>query len=75
MRPALCLVLALACAAGCAVQPRLMRGDADGAQVEYDGTDLAAATAVARNHCARYERVPRYIDTALNVAAYRCVHP
>jgi hypothetical protein len=74
MRPVLGLVLALACF-GCAPQPRLMRGDADGAQVEYDGTHLAAATAVAKIHCARYERVPRYVDTALNVALYRCIRP
>ena len=68
------IVMAAVCAA-CTTQPRLMHGDAKGAQVEYDGNDLAAATVIAKAHCARFERVPRYLETALDIAWFDCVHP
>ena len=34
--------------------------------------DLAAATAVAQEHCARYDKVPRYLDLAENIAYFAC---
>jgi hypothetical protein len=60
--------------AGCATKPFLTSGDANSAAVGYSG-DLAAATEVAKEHCARYERVPRYLDSEENVAYFACEHP
>ena len=72
---ALCALIFLLAGAGCTPQVHLMHGDAKSAQVEYDGNDLAAATVVAKAHCARFEKVPHYLETALNIAWYDCVHP
>ncbi len=56
---------------GCAEKPFLSAGDANSAQVGY-GHDLTAATEVAREHCARYDRVPRYLDSSENIAFFAC---
>jgi hypothetical protein len=69
----LCLVVAGA-AAGCAEQPYLSGGDANSAAVGYSG-NLAAAAGVAKEHCARYERVPRFLDAEENTAYFACEHP
>jgi hypothetical protein len=69
----LCLVAA-GTAAGCAEKPFLSSGDATSAAVGYS-SDLAAATAVARDHCARYERVPRYLSSQQNIAYFACERP
>lgn len=61
-------------AAGCAEKPFLSAGNANEAQVGYSH-DLAAATEVAREHCARYERVPRFLDSSNNIAYFACEHP
>jgi hypothetical protein len=61
-------------AAGCAAKPFLSAGNANSAQVGYS-IDLAAATEVAREHCARYEKVPRYLDSADNIAFFACEKP
>jgi hypothetical protein len=58
-------------ACGCATQPYLSAGNANSAEVGYSG-DLAAATEVAKQHCARYEKVPRYLDTSENIAFFAC---
>jgi hypothetical protein len=63
-----------AAAAGCAGKPFLSSGDANSAAVGYTG-DLAAATAVAKEHCARYERVPRFLDAQENLAYFHCEPP
>ncbi len=67
---ALCLIVAGA-TLGCAEKPFLSSGDASSAAVGYSG-DLVAATAVARQHCARYERVPRFLDAEENIAYFAC---
>jgi hypothetical protein len=67
---ALCVVLAGA-AGGCTEKPYLSSGDANSAAVGY-GTDLAAATAVASQHCLRYGRVPRFLDAEENIAYFAC---
>jgi hypothetical protein len=55
-------------------KPFLLQGDADTAQVGFSG-DVEAATIVARQHCARYERVPRFVEAGENVAFFECVKP
>lgn len=57
--------------AGCAEKPYLSAGDANNAEVGYSH-DLAAATEVAREHCARYEKVPRYLNSSENIAYFAC---
>jgi hypothetical protein len=66
--------LALEAAAACAEKPYLSAGDAKSAEVGYT-RDLAAATEVAREHCARYEKVPRYLDSSENIAYFACQPP
>jgi hypothetical protein len=58
-------------AAGCTEHPYLSAGDAKSADVGF-GRDLAAATAVAQEHCARYEKVARYLDNSENIAYFAC---
>jgi hypothetical protein len=59
---------------GCTEKPFLSSGDATSAAVGYGG-DLADATAVARQHCAKYERVPRFLDAEENIAYFSCESP
>jgi hypothetical protein len=68
------LVPIAAIAAGCAGKPFLSAGNANSAEVGYS-TDLAAATEVAKEHCARYEKVPRYLDSSDNIAFFACEKP
>jgi len=58
---------------GCAEKPFLSAGDAKSAEVGY-GRDLTAATEVAKEHCARYDRVPRFLDSSENIAYFACEH-
>jgi hypothetical protein len=58
---------------GCTERPFLSAGDANSAEVGYS-RDLAAATEVAKEHCARYEKVPRYLDSSENIAYFACEH-
>ena len=60
--------------AACAPTPLLLHGDAKSAKIAYTG-DLAAATAVAARHCARYERVPRFQMADMDTAYFACVKP
>ena len=55
-------------------KPFLLQGDGNSAQVGYSG-DIDAATLVARQHCARYERVPRFLEAQEDVAFFDCVRP
>jgi hypothetical protein len=71
----LCVILAGGAAAGCAGKPYLSSGDANSAAVGYSGNDPAVATAVAKDACARYERVPRFLNAQENVAYFACEHP
>jgi hypothetical protein len=68
-----CAALAAA-VVGCAEKPFLSGGNADRAEVGYT-SDLAAATEVAREHCARYEKVPRYLESNENIAYFACEKP
>ena len=71
----LCVILAGWVAAGCAGKPYLTSGDANSAAVGYSGNDPAVATAVAKDACARYERVPRFLNAQENVAYFACEPP
>jgi hypothetical protein len=55
-------------------KPFLLQGDANSAQVGYSG-EIEGATLVARQHCAQYERVPRFLEAQENVAFFDCVRP
>jgi hypothetical protein len=66
--------MAIALAGGCVEKPFLSAGNANSAEVGYT-RDLAAATEVAREHCARYEKVPRYLDSSENIAYFACEKP
>lgn len=52
----------------------LVTGDAKSADIAYRG-DLAKATAIAKRHCARFERVPRLLGTTIGTAYFNCVRP
>jgi hypothetical protein len=68
------LLLGMLGSACAAPKPFLLQGDANSAQVGYSG-DIGAATLVARQHCAQYERVPRFLEAQENVAFFDCVRP
>jgi hypothetical protein len=68
-------IVIVSLAAGCTgPKPFLLDGNADSAQVGYGG-DAESATAVAKQHCAQYERVPRFLEAQENVAFFDCVRP
>ena len=56
----------------CAAKPFVLEGDANQAGVAYAG-DLESATAVAKRHCAPFERVPRFREIQEDVAYFDCV--
>ena len=58
----------------CAVKPFVLEGDANYAGVAYAG-DMESATAVAKRHCAPFERVPRFREIQESVAYFDCVRP
>jgi len=70
-----CLILVGGAAAGCGGHPYLSSGDANSAAVGYNGNDPAVAIAVAKDACARYERVPRFLNAQESVAYFACEHP
>lgn len=51
-----------------------MQGNANGVLINYVG-DIANTLPIARQHCARYERVPVLHDAKENRAIYFCVRP
>lgn len=55
-------------------KPFLIQGDASSAEVGYSG-NVESAPAVAKQHCAQYERVPRFLEAQENVAFFDCVRP
>jgi hypothetical protein len=74
-RSARLFVLALgALGGGCTLahQDVAMQGNADGVIINYFG-DIAETLPLARQHCARYERVPVLHQTQDNNAIYFCV--
>jgi hypothetical protein len=58
----------------CAPKPFVLEGNANYAGVAYGG-DIASATAVAKRHCAPFERVPRFREIQEDVAYFDCVRP
>ncbi|HEV2100650.1 MAG TPA: hypothetical protein VGR45_17225 [Stellaceae bacterium] len=67
-----CMIVAGGAVGGCPGKPYLSYGDATSASVGYINNDITAATAVAAEHCARYERVPRFLDAQENIAHFAC---
>jgi hypothetical protein len=70
-------LLAVGLAAGavaCAPKPFVLDGDADYVRVTYAG-DMESATAVAKRHCAQFERVPRFREIEESVVYFFCVRP
>jgi hypothetical protein len=61
---------------GCAAQAHdtVMQGDANGVAINYSG-DIAETLPLARQFCARYERVPVLHVTRDENAYYFCVKP
>jgi hypothetical protein len=69
------VLLVVAAAAGCSWEkPFLLQGDAKSAQVGFSG-NIEGATLVAKQHCAQYERVPRFLEAEENIAYFDCVRP
>jgi len=68
----LCVIVAGGATGGCPGKPYLSYGDANSASVGYINNDIAATTAVAAEHCARYERVPRFLDAEESIAHFAC---
>ncbi len=60
---------------GCAgPHPFARGGDANSVEVVYSG-EPASALSAARQHCARYERVPRLVNAGVDIAVFDCVGP
>ncbi|HVH80826.1 MAG TPA: hypothetical protein VM782_15630 [Stellaceae bacterium] len=60
--------------AGCTLdhQDTALRGGPDGVDIGYAG-DINETLPLARQHCARYERVPLFRQAKENHAYYACV--
>ncbi len=73
--PLLAIALLGGIVGGCSTpHPVVMQGDADSVVIAYGG-DLASVNALARRHCARYERVPRLDQMQQDTAYFDCVRP
>jgi hypothetical protein len=71
------LLLVLVCSAGvtCAgPKPFLLQGDSRSVQIGYGG-NVESATPIAKQHCAQFERIPRFLEAQENVAFFDCVLP
>lgn len=67
--------LAAAALSGCSgPKPFVRESDANSVEIGYSG-DVASTMALARGHCAGFERVPRLIEATADVAVYDCVRP
>lgn len=51
--------------------PAVVEGDATSVEVRYAG-DVGTTLPLAKEYCARYERVPRLVDPGLDIAIYDC---
>ena len=60
--------------AACDLSPKdtVVGGGPDGVIVSYAG-EVAETLPLARQYCARYERVPVFLQARENKAVYRCV--
>ena len=68
------IVLVSGLGLACAGTAYLLDGDANYARVAYGG-DIESATAVAKRHCAPFERVPRFREFQEDAAYFDCVRP
>ena len=60
---------------GCAPESAVvLQGDSGGVDVRFSG-GIDNANAAAKLHCARFERVPRYLYTDAEHAYYACDRP
>jgi hypothetical protein len=55
-------------------KPFLVQGNASSVQVGYAG-NIESATLVAKQHCAQYERVPKFLEAQEDIAFFDCVLP
>lgn len=67
------VLIAAVAGAGCAAKPYLSEGDANSAEVGFSG-DPSVASEIANQHCARYEKVARFLDASENIAYFACEH-
>jgi hypothetical protein len=71
------MVLAIGSLLGaCSTSPQdvAMRGGIDGVIISYVG-DVADTLPIAKQHCARYERVPVLHQTTPDHVVYFCIKP
>jgi hypothetical protein len=68
------LVLLLAVAACSGPHPFVRQGDTKSVEISYSG-DVSTALPLARQHCARFERVPRLVNAGPDIADFDCVSP
>jgi hypothetical protein len=52
--------------------PFVREGNAESVEIGFIG-DVANAMPVARKHCARFDRVPRYVQPTLDGGLFECV--
>jgi hypothetical protein len=73
-RRSLFIALVTGLSFACAAKPFVLEGDANYAGVAYAG-DMESAAAIAKRHCAPFERVPRFREIQEDVAYFDCVRP
>ena len=54
--------------------PFVREGSAASVEIGFSG-DLSNAMPLARKHCARFDRVPRYAMPTLDGAVFDCIRP
>jgi hypothetical protein len=54
--------------------PFVREGNAASVEIGFIG-DAANAMPLARKHCARFERVPRYVQPTLDGGLFECIRP
>jgi len=72
----LAVLVLVASIGGCTTPPHdaVMQGNVNGLAISYVG-DIAETVPLARQFCARYERVPVLHETKEDNAYYFCVRP
>jgi len=73
---ALCAALMMCLGIGACLPSRVfvLHGEPGKVAVGYTG-DIEAATAVAKHHCAQFERLPVLVSAEEDVAYFDCVQP
>jgi len=54
--------------------PFVREGNAASVEIGFTG-DVSTAMPLARKHCARFDRVPRYVEPTLDGGLFECVRP